>query len=100
VKQFTQPSKKKDQRTMQVEGMSVQMAQGTQQEVPGKCMGFLDLYRIGSAPNRVVIAVHLNGIPLKMELDTGAKSSVIDACVCKQYFADQKLKPSSLLHLS
>jgi hypothetical protein len=46
---------------------------------------------VGSSGFRAVITVQLNGIPLEMELDTGAKASVIYAGVFNALFKSQKL---------
>jgi hypothetical protein len=44
-----------------------------------------------------MITVQLNGIPLEMELDTGAKASVIEAGVFSALFKGQKLRPTPAL---
>jgi hypothetical protein len=52
---------------------------------------------MGSSGFRAVIRVQLNGIHLEMELDTGAKASVIYAGVFKALFKGQDLRPTPTL---
>jgi hypothetical protein len=57
----------------------------------------LDIYKVSSSGFRAVITVKLNGTPLEMELDTGAKAIAIDAGMLNALFKGQKLRPTPAL---
>jgi hypothetical protein len=46
---------------------------------------------------RLMIGVTINGIPIDMEVDTGAKGSLIGRNIFEKYFSDQSLHPTGCL---
>jgi predicted NAD/FAD-binding protein len=50
-----------------------------------------------SIPKRLMIGVTINGIPIDMEVDTGAKASFIGRNIFEKYFSDQSIHPTGCL---
>ena len=60
----------------------------------------IDLYRLEGPkgfPERLMVPVTINGVPIEMEVDTGAKASLIGKNIFKRYFSNQTLRPTGLL---
>jgi len=52
---------------------------------------------INAFPDRLTVNVKIQGVPLKMEIDTGAKASIIGRTTYDRHFAKFKLRPTRTL---
>jgi hypothetical protein len=48
-------------------------------------------------PKRLMVCVTINGVPLDMEVDTGAKASLIGRDIFRRWFPGQSLSPTKSL---
>lgn len=60
----------------------------------------VDLYRVQGDkqfPEHLMVLVTINGIPIRMEVDTSAKASLIGRNIYLEYFSDIPLQPTATL---
>jgi len=68
--------------------------------VPDSPTHCIDLYRLEGPkgfPARLMVPVTINGVPIEMEVDTGAKASLIGKNIFNRYFSNQSLRSTGRL---